>query len=174
MNLQSKVEQFCADNPYDADTQAKRLLAGNDEKLILYVLALGLATAKARRRHAERDYMKNLGHAPPQERLAPGRVTGSVKLLPSKKTRNAMQQMLLDVWRINGEQKLGDANENDLSIAIKREVTSSAGHDKNAQLYKSLKKDLGPHDIVRDKWDEQSVRDQIEQVYGEFRKSEAA
>jgi hypothetical protein len=174
MNMQSKIEQFCTDNPYDVDTQAKRLFAGDDKKLILYVLALGLTMARARRRHAERDFMKNVGHAPPQERLVPGRVSGSVKVIPSRKTRNAMQQMLLDVWRVNGEQKLGDATGNDLSVAIKRELTSSAGHEKNAQFYAGLKKELGPTDSVRDRWDENALRNQIEQVYGEFRKSEAA
>jgi hypothetical protein len=174
MNLQSKIEQFCTDNPYDVDTQAKRLLACDDERLILYVLALGLTMARSRRRHIERDYMKNIGQAPPKERLVPGRVTGSVQVLPTKKTRNAMHQLLLDVWRVNGEQKLGDATGNDLSIAIKREITSSAGHDKNAKFYTALKNELGPADAVRDHWTEQLVRDQIEQVYGEFRKTEAA
>ena len=174
MNNQSKIEQFCTDNPYDVDTQAKRLFASDDEKLILYVLALGLTMARSRRRHMDRDYMKNIGQAPPKERLAPGRVTGSVKVLHSKKARNAAQQLLLDVWRVNGEQKLGDATGNDLSVAIKREMTSSAGHEKNAQFYTKLKNELGPSDAVRDRWDEQLVRDQIEQVYGEFRKSEAA
>ncbi len=40
MNLQAKLEQFREDNPYDVDTQAKRLLATDDKPLILHVLAL--------------------------------------------------------------------------------------------------------------------------------------
>jgi hypothetical protein len=174
MNVQSKLDQFRTDNPYDFDTQAKRLLASDDKELILYVLTLGFAVAKSRQRHTERDYIKNVGQAPPVERLVPGRVTGSVKILPTKKTQNAMNQLILNVWRVNGEQKLGDATGNDLSIAIKRETTSSIGHDKNARFYAQLKKELNSKQTVSDKWDEGLVRQLIEEVYGEFRKSEAA
>ncbi len=174
MNLQSRLEQFRTDNPYDNDTQAKRLLAGGDQELILYVVALGLATAKQRQRHIERDYIKNIGEAPPKERLVPGPVTGSVKVIPSKKTQNAMRQMILDVWHVNGDQKLGDATGNDLALAIKREKQSSIGHDKNARLYSLLRKPMEDEDTVRECWDEKSVRTEIEKVYGEFRREEAA
>ncbi len=88
--------------------------------------------------------------------------------------QNAARTLILDVWRINGEQKLGDATGNDLTIAINREITSSIGHDKNAQFYRGLKKELNGTDQVRSKWDEKLVRDEIEKVYGEFRKGEAA
>ncbi len=174
MNLQSKLDQFRTDNPYDVDTQAKRLLATGDKELLIYTLSLGLATAKQRQRHIERDYIKNIGEAPPTERLAPGRTTGSVKIVPSKRMQNAARTLILDVWRINGEQKLGDASGNDLTVAINREITSSVGHEKNAQFYRSLKKELNGTDQVRTKWDEKLVRDEIEKVYGEFRKGEAA
>ena len=174
MNMQAKLEQFCSDNPYDFETQAKRLLASKDETLILHVLALGFATARQRQRHVERDYMKNIGQAPPRERLVPGRVTGAVKVLPSKKTMNAMRQLIADAWRINGEQRLGDATANDLAKAVKRERDSSNGHDKNARFYTSLKQELGSNEKVRERWNEDDLRDQIEKVYGEFRKTEAA
>jgi hypothetical protein len=174
MNLQSRLEQFRSDNPYDVDTQAKRLLASGDKELLIYTLALGLAAARQRQRHIERDFIKNIGEAPPKERLLPGRVTGSVKIVPSKKSQNAMMQMILDVWRVNGEQKLGDAGSNDLADAIKRETASSIGHDKNAHFYRNLKKELRTDEIVRKRWDENSVRAEIEKVYGEFRKEEAA
>jgi hypothetical protein len=174
MNLQNQLDQFCDDNPYDVNTQAKRLLAKHDNRLLLYVLTLGLMTARTRRRHNEREYIKNVGQAPPSERLVSGRVTGSVKIVPSKKTRNAMTQMILDVWRVNGETKLGDATGNDLAIASQTARASAAGQEKNAVFYDSLKKDMGPKEKVREQWTEDSVRSQIEKVYGEFRKSEAA
>jgi hypothetical protein len=177
MNLQSRLEQFRQDNPYDTDTQAKRLLATNERELILYTLALGLATAKQRQRHVERDYIKNVGEAPPKERLVPGRTTGSAKVIEvrhSKRMQNAMKQFIVDIWRINGEQKLGDATSNDLAVAIKREQSSSAGHDKNARFYAILKKELHGTEKVRDRWEEKTVRAEIENVYGELRKSEAA
>lgn len=190
MNLQSRLDQFRSDNPYDSDTQAKRLLsAGNkdnlpkltelglDVELLIYVLSLGFTTAKHRERHFERDYMKNTGYAPQKEKLKPGRTTGSVvriKLKPSKRMENIRMQMLLDTWRINGEQKLGDATENDLAGAIKRENASMVGHGKNAEFYSGLKERVAGEEKVRDKWEEKDVRGKIEQVYGEFRKSEAA
>jgi hypothetical protein len=174
MNLQAKLDQFRTDNPYDVETQAKRLLVSEDKELVLYTLQLGLATARQRQRHQERDYIKNVGEAPPKERLVPGRTTGSVKVIPTKKTRNAMNQFILDVWRVNGKQKLGDANTNDLATAISREKSSSAGHDKNAKLYTKLKTEMSANQIVREAWDESGVRGVIEEVYGEFRKQEAA
>ncbi len=174
MNLQTRLEQFRNDNPYDVDTQAKRLLASGDKELLVYTLSLGLATAKQRQRHVERDYIKNIGEAPPKERLVPGRTTGSVKVVPSKRMQNAAKAFILDIWRINGEQKLGDATGNDLAVAINREVMSSVGHDKNATFYRKLKHELSDDDVVRDRWDEKTIRGEIENVYGEFRKSEAA
>ncbi len=179
MNLQTRLDQFRNDNPYDIETQSKRLLAANDKDLILYVLGLGLVTAKQRQRHAERDYIKNVGTAPPRERLVPGKVTGAVnviKIKPSQRIQNAMKELIVDVWRINGEQKLGDANAHDLSAAVKREIGSSNGHQKNAKFYRSLKDLLSEDgsDVVRTKCDEQVVRKKIEDVYGEFRKTEAA
>ena len=173
MNLQSKLDQFRADNPYDCETQAKRLFASGDQELILYILALGLTMAKQRQRHVERDYMKNIGEAPPRERLVPGRVTGSVKVLPTKKTQNAMKQLILDVWHV-GNIKLGDATGNDLAEAINREHQSARGHQKNATFYAHVKKKVGEHEAVRERWDEQTIRSEIETVYGEFRKQEAA
>ena len=177
MNLQNKLDQFRNDNPVDFDTQAKRLLAADDRDLILYVLALGLATAKQRQRHLERDYIKTIGAAPPKERLIPGRVTGSVIITPvpvSKRLRALTQQLIVDVWRIGGEQKLGDATKNDLATAISRENSSSEGHRKNAEFYDRLKQPLGDEDTVRVKWKEGAVRNTIKTVYGEFRKAEAA
>jgi hypothetical protein len=177
MNLQNRLQQFRDDNPYDIDTQAKRLLASDDKLLLLYVLALGLATAKQRQRHEERSYIKNVGFAKPQERLVPrpGGTTGSVVAIkPTIKARNAMRELILNVWRINGEQRLGDATGNDLAIAIKREDASSVGHNKNAQFYGSLKQKTGNYERVSEHWNEDSVRREIEKVYGEFRKTEAA
>jgi hypothetical protein len=177
MNLQNRLDQFRSDNPYDNDTQAKRLLATDDKELILYVLALGLATAKQRQRHLERDFIKNRGQAPPRERFVPGRTTGSVsvvKIKPSKRMQNAMQQLIVDVWKINGELPLGDATTNDLTVAETREQNSSIGHTKNAVFYGNLKKELTGSEIVRNKWSEQAIRSEIETVYGEFRSGEAA
>lgn len=178
MNLQARLDEFREDNPYDVDTQAKRLLATDNKELIIYVLALGLATAKQRQRHAERDYIKTAGQAPQRERLVPGRVTGSVVSIPVKPSRriqNAMQNLIVDVWRIGGEQRLGDANATDLANAVRRENASAAGHGKNAVFYEALKKKLKADgsDKVRDQWQEKDVKKQIETVYGEFRKSEA-
>jgi len=176
--MSSRLDQFRDDNPYDVQTQAKRLLATGDKELILYALALGLVSAKSRQRHTERSYIKNIGAAPPQERLVPGRVTGSVKVVPikpSKKLRNAIQSLIVDVWRVNGEQKLGDCSGNDLSIAITRETSSASGHTKNAAFYASLKSKMDdPKTTVRNVWGEKEVRSEIEKVYGEFRKEEAA
>jgi hypothetical protein len=174
MNIQSRLDQFRSDNPFDVQTQAKRLHAANDEDLILYVLALGLTAAKHRQRHQERDYMKSYGAAPENERLVPGRVTGSVVVIPSKKTANAAKALILNVWRINGEQPLGDATGNDLAVAINRENASAKGHTKNAEFYIDLKKTVGPAERVHEKWDEKTIREEIKRVYGEFRKQEAA
>jgi hypothetical protein len=177
MDLNFKLETFRQDNPYDVNTQAKRLLATNDKDLILYTLALGLATAKSRQRHIERSYIKNIGAAPPTERLVPGKVSGSVKIVklkPSRRLQNAMQQMIVDVWRVNGEQRLGDCNGNDLAVAIDREVSSANGHAKNAMFYRNLKEPMTGITTVRQIYDEKTVRAKIEQVYGEFRKEEAA
>jgi hypothetical protein len=177
MNLQNKLQQFRDDNPYDNHTIAKRLYATEDKALIIYVLELGLQAAKQRKRHEERSFIKNMGFAKPKERLAPhpSGVTGAViRIKTGPKTRNALQEMLLDVWRINGEQKLGDANRNDLASAIKRETSSSVGHSKNAEFYAALRKQINDNDVVRQHFDEASIRSEIEKVYGEFRKSEAA
>ena len=177
MDLSSRLDQFRDDNPYDMHTQAKRLLAAADQDLILYTLALGLATAKQRQRHTERAYIKNVGAAPPKERLVPGRVTGAVKVVPMKPSRrmqNAIQQLISDVWRVNGEQKLGDCSGNDLAVAIDRETSSATGHSKNANFYRNLKEPMKSNDIVRNKWEEKALRAEIEKVYGEFRKEEAA
>src|SRR6516164_1089242 len=103
MNIQMKLEQFRDDNPYDVETQAKRLLATEDKELILYVLSLGLATAKQRERHQKREYIKNVGEAPPKERITAGPVTGSIKITPirpSKKIQNAIKEFILDVWMV--------------------------------------------------------------------------
>lgn len=181
MDLASRLDQFRDDNPYDVQTQAKRLLAmaDKDKDLILYTLALGLTTAKHRQRHVERQIIKNTGAAPPvpKERLVPGRVTGSVqvvKIKPSRRMENAFQQLILDVWRVNGDQKLGDCSGNDLAVAIDREVSSASGHTKNAAFYRKIKEPMQATEIVRNKWEEKTVRAEIEKVYGEFRKEEAA
>ena|SRR6516165_4874243 len=179
MNLQNRLDQFRDDNPYDSDTQAKRLLATDDKELIIYTLALGLQTAKQRERHLQRDYIKNTGEVKQTERFVPrpGGTTGSVvvaKIKPSRRVQNATRQLILDTWHINGEMKLGDASGNDLAVAIKRERASQRGHGKNAEFYTGLKSRVDKNDIVRQKWDEQSTRVEIEKVYGEFRQTEAA
>lgn len=174
MNLQAKLDQFRDDNPYDQNTQAKRLLATEDKDLILYVLALGLATAKQRQRHQERDYIKNIGEAPRRGKIVSGPVTGSIKIVPSRRMQNITKQLIFDVWRINGEQKLGDANRNDLAQAIDRETKSAEGHAKNAQFYTGIRGELDDEDIVRMKWSEPRMKAKIQETYGEFRKSEAA
>lgn len=177
MNLTNRLEQFRTDNPYDAQTQSKRLLASNDKELILYVLQLGFALAKQRQRHDDRQYIKNTGHANAKEKMtiSRGRVTGSVVIKPSRKTFNAMQKLIVDVWTINGEQKLGDATAANLGEAVQREMISSDGHRKNAEFYNILRKPLmGTSQIVRDQWTDETMRPEIERVYGEFRKSEAA
>jgi hypothetical protein len=179
MNLQAKLDQFRDDNPYDVNTQAKRLLATEDTELILHVLALGLATAKQRQRHQERDYIKNIGEAPQPHKvkIVPGLVTGSIKtvpLKPSKRMEQLTKQLIFDVWHINGEMKLGDASGNDLTVAINREKSSAQGHGKNATFYSAIKAELGQDEIVRMRWTEKSIRSKIEDVYGEFRKTEAA
>ena len=174
MNLQNKLDQFRDDNPYDVDTQAKRILAANDKELILYVLALGLATAKQRQRHLERSYIKNFGEAKQKERFRPGPVTGSViRIKPSRRVQNATRALILDTWLINGEQKLGEATKNDLAVAIKRELASSAGHGKNAEFYGILQKPLETTERVHQRWDEKATNTEIEKVYGEFRTGEA-
>lgn len=175
MNLQARLDQFREDNPYDNNTQAKRLLAAEDIDLILHVLALGFATAKQRQRHQERDYIKNIGEAPRRGKIVSGAVVGSIKVIPSKRMQNITKQLILDVWRINGEQKLGDATRNDLTTAINREDRSAEGHGKNATFYRAIREPMGVSDIVREKWkNEKAVREKIETVYGEFRKTEAA
>jgi len=180
MNLQSKLDQFRDDNPYDPNTQAKRLLATDDKDLILHVLALGFATAKQRQRHYERDYMKNLGEAPQPHKvkIVSGRTTGSIRTIPIKPSRRMEQltkQLLYDTWYINGEMKLGDANQNDLTVAINREVSSANGHNLNAKFYTEIRAGLSEKDdVVRSKWSEKTIRAKIEETYGEFRKSEAA
>lgn len=178
MNLQHSLDQFRDDNPYDVNTQAKRLLASGDKELILYVLALGLATAKQRQRHQEREYIKNIGEAPQQKtKIVSGRTTGSIKTIPikpSKRIQNITRQLIFDVWRINGEQKLGDANANDLEVAINRETKSANGHNLNARFYIEIKTNLEKTETVREKWDEGMIRSKIEEIYGEFRKTEAA
>lgn len=179
MNMQAKLDQFRDDNPYDSDTQAKRLLATEDKELILHVLALGLATAKQRQRHQERDYIKNIGEAPPQGRvrIVAGPVTGSIKVVPitpSRRMQNMTKQLIVDIWRINGELALGDATANDLAVAINREDKSAEGHGKNAKFYRILKEPMKGDDLVRKSWPEKAIRDKIKETYGEFRKSEAA
>lgn len=180
MNLQSKLDQFRSDNPYDVDTQAKRLLATNDKELILYVLALGLATAKQRQRHYERDYMKNVGEAPPRERerFIPGPVTGSVKVIkikPGKREENARRQLIMDTWMV-GEKRMADCNSHDMIAAIKREEASEKGHAKNKTLYTKANARLAQNgkEKMGEKWDEKSIRALIEEVYGEFRTQEVA
>jgi hypothetical protein len=176
MKLSTKLEQFRTDNPYDVPTQAKRLLASKDEALIRYAVELGLTTVKFRVRHEQRQYIKETGYAQPRERMivSPGRVTGAVMIRPSKRTQNAMQQLVLDVWRIQGEQKLGDATAADLGEAIVRETTSATGHTKNAQFYGILKETLNGTESVRSRWTDDTLRPKIEAVFGEFRRSEAA
>lgn len=178
MNIQAKLDQFREDNPYDIETQAKRLLAKNDRELLLYVIAVGLATAKQQQRHYERNFIKNVGEAPQRERLIPGRVTGSVvsiKAAPTQKARNAARQLIADVWHC-GEKPLGTTNAIDMALAIKRETASSIGHQKNAQFYDLLKQGLNPNgsDTVSMRYSEKTLRAAIERVYGEFRKTEAA
>jgi len=174
MNLSSKLDQFRDDNPYDCETQAKRLLATEDKELILHVLALGLATAKQRQRHIERDYIKNIGEAPFRGRVVTGPVTGSIRVKPSRRFQNVTRQLMVDVWRINGEIPLGDATANDLAVAITREDKSAEGHGKNAKFYRVLKEPMKGDDVVRKVWPEKEIRNRIEETYGEFRKSEAA
>jgi hypothetical protein len=88
--------------------------------------------------------------------------------------QNVTRQMILDVWRVNGEQSLGDATANDLTVAINRENNSAEGHSKNSLFYNGLKEGIRGAETVRTKWSEKSVRAKIEEVYGEFRKTEAA
>jgi hypothetical protein len=178
MNIQAKLDQFRSDNPFDLETQAKRLLAMDDRSLILYVVGLGLATAEQRQRHYERDFIKNIGSAPQRERLVPGRVTGSivsVKVLPTERARNAARQLIADVWHC-GDKPLGTTTAIDMANAIKREKSSSAGHLKNAEFYGILKEGLKPDgsDSVSMRFTEKTLRGVIERVYGEFRKTEAA
>lgn len=89
--------------------------------------------------------------------------------------KNAMEQFIMDVWRINGEQPLGDANYHDLTNAEKRAEANEKGQAKNKEFYKRAKKRLDPKgsDKMRQRWDEKSIRTEIEKVYGEFRKGEA-
>lgn len=176
MNLQSKLDQFRNDNPYDNDTQAKRLLAGGDKELTLYVLALGLSTAKQRQRHYERDFIKNVGAAPLKERFVPGPTTGSIiRVKPGKRQENARKQLILDVWIVNGDKSFGKCNWHDLGAAIKREDATRNGLALNIQLYKGVQQTLKPDgsDLVDQKWNEKTIRDEIEKVYGEFRTGEA-
>ena len=176
MKLSNRLENFRADNPFDVGTQAKRLLATKDDKLIMYVLELGLTLAKSRQRHEDRSHMKETGYAKSKEKLIirPGRVTGSVIIKPGRRTQNAIQQLVLDTWRINGEQKLGDATAADLGDAIKRENVSANGHKKNAEFYDIIRKPLKGDNIVRSQWNDDTLRPKIEAVYGEFRQGEAA
>lgn len=177
MNLSTKLDHFRAENPYDIATQAKRLLATDDKEMINYVVELGLTLARSRQRHDERQYIKDTGTARPKEHMvvAQGRVTGAVKFIPGKRGRNAMTQLIADTWRVNGEQRLGDATHADLGSAIKRESTSLLGHRKNIDFYQELSEPLkGTTDSVRTKWSEGSIRTAIEKVYGEFRTTEAA
>ena len=177
MNLQAQLDQFREDAPYDVDTQARRLYATDDKDLILYVLALGLSTAKHRQRHSERDYIKNMGEAPQlhKVRMAPGRGTfKTIPIKPSKKMEQLTKQLIFDVWTINEGMKLGDASANDLAVAINRESRSAAGHARNIAFYDIVRSALKKDEVVRDRWSEKALRSQIEEVYGEFRKSEAA
>lgn len=172
MNIQSKLEQFRSDNPYDFETQATRLLAFDDKELILHVLALGFATAKQRANHLERDHIKNTGE-PPQERFRPGRTTGAaVKVTHSKKIRNAIQRLILDTWMV-ADKPLGDATGNDLQVAIASAKASANGQLKNAKFYGNLKTRTGAKDKVRSHWSETDIRNEIENVFGEFRKEAA-
>lgn len=178
MNIQAKLDQFREDNPYDIETQAKRLLANDDRALLLYVVAMGLTAAKQQQRHYERNFIKNTGIAPQRERLVPGRVTGSVisiKVAPTEKARNAARQLIAEVWHC-GDKALGTTNAIDMAQAIKRETASSLGHQKNAQFYGLLKEGLNPDgsDTVSMRYTEKALRGTIERVYGEFRKTEAA
>ena len=107
----------------------------------------------------------------------PGRVTGAVKVVdikPSKRIQNLTQQLIYDVWRVNGDQKLGDCTDNDLAVAIVQETVSAGGHAKNATFYSNLKEPMKSKETVRTVWKEKTVRAEIEKVYGEFRKEEAA
>lgn len=179
MNLQARLDQFRDDNPYDVNTQAKRLLASDDTDLILHVLALGFSAAKQRQRHQERDYIKNMGQAPQPHKvkIVRGKTTGSIKAIPikpGKRVEQLTKQLIFDIWRINGEMKLGDATENDLTVAINRESKSANGHNLNAQFYTEIKAGIEKDEIVREKWNEGTIRSKIEEVYGEFRKTEAA
>ncbi len=178
MNIQAKLDQFRDDNPYDIETQAKRLLAANDKELVLFVVSIGLATAKQRQRHYERDYIKNTGTTPPRERLIPGRVTGSIISIKAKQTdraKNAARQLIADIWHC-GDKPLGTTNAIDMAEAMKRETQSSLGHQKNAQFYGLLRNGLNPDgsDTIAMRYTEKALRSTIERVYGEFRKSEAA
>lgn len=177
MNLQAKLDQFRDDNPFDADTQAKRLLAGGDKELILHVLALGLTTAKQRQRHQEREYIKTIGEAPqPREKIVPGRVTGSIRTIPikaSKRREKMVKELIFDIWHV-GNQKLGDTNRNDLAVAITRETNSANGHSLNVKFYTAIRASLDKEETVREKWSEEAIRSKIEETYGEFRKFEAA
>lgn len=176
MSLATRLENFRADNPYDVATQAKRLLAKDDKELLFYVVELGLKYAKQRQQHEARQYIKETGFTRATERMivSPGRVTGSVVIKTSKRTRNAIRQLILDVWRINGDQRLGDANAAQLGEAINREETSIVGHGKNVTFYKAVMAALEPNETVRQRWTDDTLRPQIEAVYGEFRTSEIA
>jgi len=178
MNLRTKLEQFRSDNPFDVGTQAKRLVAANEKELLLYVVTMGLMSAKQQQRHYERDFIKNVGHAPLRELLVPGRVTGSVvvkKMNPTERARNAARQLIADIWHC-GDKTLGTTTAIDMAEAIRRENSSSIGHQKNAEFYRILKNGLKPDgsDTVAMKYTEKSLRGIIESVYGEFRKAEAA
>jgi hypothetical protein len=194
MNLQNKLDQFRDDNPYDFDTQAKRLVAKDDKELILYVLALGFATAKQRQRHLERDFIKNTGTAPPErlvpgrpiikpvpegkaKTIIPGRASGTVtriKITPNRRIQNAMERLVGDVWTV-GDKKLNDCNRNDLKMAENRAEASANGQMKNKTLYANLRATLvDGKETVGMRVPNAELRQQIEKVYGEFRTKEAA
>jgi hypothetical protein len=195
MNLQNKLDQFRDDNPYDYHTQAKRLLAKGDNELILYVLALGFATAKQRQRHLERDIIKNTGQAPPLERLVAGkpiipptpagkkpqtiisgRASGTVTpiKIERKHVQNALERLIGETWEV-GSKKLNDCNGNDLKNAEDRAEASANGQMKNKAFYANLRAaGVDNKTTVGAKLSNDQLRQHIEKVYGEFRTKEAA
>lgn len=172
-----KLQNFRDDNPYDIATQAKRLLAAKDDDLIRYVIELGLTMARQRDRHEERRHIKETGFTRPLQKvvMSKGKTTGSIIVKMGKKTRNAAQSLILDVWRINGDLPLGDATAADLGEAIIKEEKSLVGHAKNKQLYQIMQKPIeGTSSPVRSHWTDNTLRPEIEEIYGEFRTSAAA
>lgn len=154
MSIESaKLEAFREANPVDARTQAIIMLdVLGDRDLIIYTLMLGIITARQRKRHVERSFIKVHAEAPqPLQRIKP-----SPKIV----------KLILDTWMLNG-QRLGDATSADLSAAISQGEKNIIGINKNNEFYAKLQTKLTDEtQRVRDKWTEKTVAKAIEEVYG--------